>query len=117
MYVFRMSSLKLDGVKKLWGKDGYLPKKESKTGKEDKLEAVPPGSTLGGNMVDHPLSEADQEVVSPSEEEKEKQRLASTLFVGLASDSAVSLVRDFSLSYELYNIYKIAVIKVKDIYL
>ncbi|XP_025052861.1 AP-4 complex subunit epsilon-1 isoform X1 [Alligator sinensis] len=87
-----MSSLKLDGVKKLWGKDGYLPKKESKTGKEDKLEAVPPGSTLGGNMVDHPLSEADQEVVSPSEEEKEKQQLASTLFVGLASNNAVSLM-------------------------
>ncbi|XP_039347252.1 AP-4 complex subunit epsilon-1 isoform X3 [Mauremys reevesii] len=84
--------LKLDGVRKLWGKEGYLPKKENKTGKEDKTQPVPPDSILMGHVVDPPLMQSEQQVVSLSEEEKEKQQLASTLFVGLGSNSAISLM-------------------------
>ncbi|KAM9124659.1 AP-4 complex subunit epsilon-1 isoform 2-T2 [Pangshura tecta] len=83
--------LKLDGVRKLWGKEGYLPKKENKTGKEDKTQPVP-DSILMGHVVDPPLMQSEQQVVSLSEEEKEKQQLASTLFVGLGSNSTISLM-------------------------
>ncbi|XP_030433865.1 AP-4 complex subunit epsilon-1 isoform X3 [Gopherus evgoodei] len=84
--------LKLDGVRKLWGKEGYLPKKENKTGKEDKTQPVPLDSILIGHVVDPPLMQSEQQVVSLSEEEKEKQQLASTLFVGLGSNSTMSLM-------------------------
>nr|XP_032634520.1 AP-4 complex subunit epsilon-1 isoform X2 [Chelonoidis abingdonii] len=84
--------LKLDGVRKLWGKEGYLPKKENKTGKEDKTQPVPPDSILMGHVVDPPLMQSEQQVVSLSEEEKEKKQLASTLFVGLGSNSSISLM-------------------------
>uniref|UniRef100_A0A8C3IZS3 AP-4 complex subunit epsilon n=1 Tax=Chrysemys picta bellii TaxID=8478 RepID=A0A8C3IZS3_CHRPI len=84
--------LKLDGVRKLWGKEGYLPKKENKTGKEDKTQPVPQDSILTAHVVDPPLMQSEQQVVSLSEEEKEKQQLASTLFVGLGSNSTISLI-------------------------
>ncbi|XP_034639073.1 AP-4 complex subunit epsilon-1 isoform X1 [Trachemys scripta elegans] len=84
--------LKLDGVRKLWGKEGYLPKKENKTGKEDKTQPVPQDSILTAHVVDPPLMQSEQQVVSLSEEEKEKQQLASTLFVGLGSNSTISLM-------------------------
>ncbi|XP_064373425.1 AP-4 complex subunit epsilon-1 isoform X2 [Dromaius novaehollandiae] len=85
------NSLKLDGVKKLWGKEGYLPKKENKIGKEDEALTVPRGSLLAGHVADPPVSQSDQ-VATFSEEEKEKQQLASTLFVGLGSNAGVSLM-------------------------
>ncbi|XP_075753354.1 AP-4 complex subunit epsilon-1 isoform X3 [Pelodiscus sinensis] len=84
--------LKLDGVRKLWGKEGYLPKKENKTGKEDKTQPAPEDSILVGHVDDPPLIQPEQQVVSLSEEEKEKQQLASTLFVGLGTSSTVSLM-------------------------
>ncbi|XP_037766103.1 AP-4 complex subunit epsilon-1 isoform X3 [Chelonia mydas] len=84
--------LKLDGVRKLWGKEGYLPKKENKTGKEDKTQPVPQDSILMGHVVDPPLTQSEQQVVSLSEEDKEKQQLASTLFVGLGSNNTISLM-------------------------
>nr|XP_013812730.1 PREDICTED: AP-4 complex subunit epsilon-1 isoform X1 [Apteryx mantelli mantelli] len=85
------NSLKLDGVRKLWGKEGYLPKKENKIGKEDEPLTVPCGSLLAGHVADPPVSQSDQ-VATLSEEEKEKQQLASTLFVGLGSNAGVSLM-------------------------
>nr|XP_009679902.1 PREDICTED: AP-4 complex subunit epsilon-1 [Struthio camelus australis] len=86
------NSLKLDGVKKLWGKEGYLPKKENRTGKEGEPLTVPCSSSLlAGHVADPPVSHSDQ-VASLSEEEKEKQQLASTLFVGLGSNAGVSLM-------------------------
>ncbi|XP_038274787.1 AP-4 complex subunit epsilon-1 isoform X3 [Dermochelys coriacea] len=84
--------LKLDSVRKLWGKEGYLPKKETKTGKEDKTQPVPQDSILMGHVVDLPLTQSEQQVVSLSEEDKEKQQLASTLFVGLGSNNTISLM-------------------------
>ncbi|XP_075016164.1 AP-4 complex subunit epsilon-1 isoform X2 [Calonectris borealis] len=85
------NTLKLEGVRKLWGKEGYLPKKENKVGKENEPQTVSCGSLLPGQAGDPPASRSDQ-VASLSEEDKEKQQLASTLFIGLGSNAGVSLM-------------------------
>lgn len=89
--LFRTNTLKLEGVRRLWGKEGYLPKKENKVGKENEPQAVSCGSLLAGQMGDPPALRSDQ-VTNLSEEDKEKQQLASTLFIGLGSNAGVSLV-------------------------
>ncbi|KAM4678395.1 AP-4 complex subunit epsilon-1 [Discoglossus pictus] len=83
--------LKLEGVKKLWGKEGYLLKKENKTGKPESVSPpVESGISLGDE--EEPPSTPPNQVTSPiSEEEKERIQLASSLFVGLGSN-AVSLM-------------------------
>lgn len=84
--------MKLEGIKKLWGKEGYLPKKESKTGDETEALPVPQDSIIVEN-VDQPITKKDQsQVITQSKEEKEKQLLASSLFVGLGSESTINLV-------------------------
>ena len=84
--------MKLEGIKKLWGKEGYLPKKESKTGDETEALPVPQDSIIVEN-VDQPITKKDQsQVITLSKEEKEKQLLASSLFVGLGSESTINLV-------------------------
>ncbi|KAM9271085.1 AP-4 complex subunit epsilon-1 isoform 1-T1 [Cariama cristata] len=85
------NTLKLEGVRKLWGKEGYLPKKENKVGKENEPQTVSCGSLLAGQVDDPPALWSGQ-VASLSEEDKEKQQLASTLFVGLGSNAGVSLM-------------------------
>ncbi|KAB0392946.1 hypothetical protein E2I00_014275, partial [Balaenoptera physalus] len=86
------NSLKLEGIKKLWGKEGYLPKKESKTG--DETEALPvPQENIIMETVDQIITKKDQsQVFTQSKEEKEKQLLASSLFVGLGSESTINLL-------------------------
>lgn len=91
--LFSTNSLKLEGVRKLWGKEGYLPKKENKMGKGNEPQTVPCGSLLAGQVGEPPALQPDQGA-SLSEEDKEKQQLASTLFLGLGSSAGVSLVRD-----------------------
>uniref|UniRef100_A0A8D2MMQ6 AP-4 complex subunit epsilon n=1 Tax=Zonotrichia albicollis TaxID=44394 RepID=A0A8D2MMQ6_ZONAL len=85
------NTLKLEGVRKLWGKEGYLPKKENKTGKENEPQAVPCGSLLAGQVGEAPALRPEQGA-SLSEEDKEKQQLASTLFIGLGASAGVSLM-------------------------
>ncbi|XP_036115970.1 AP-4 complex subunit epsilon-1 isoform X1 [Molossus molossus] len=86
------NSLKLEGIKKLWGKEGYLPKKESKTGDETEAPPVPQESVIMEN-VDQAIAKKDpSQVLTQSKEEKEKQLLASSLFVGLGSESTVNLL-------------------------
>uniref|UniRef100_A0A674GRW5 AP-4 complex subunit epsilon n=1 Tax=Taeniopygia guttata TaxID=59729 RepID=A0A674GRW5_TAEGU len=85
------NTLKLEGVRKLWGKEGYLPKKENKIGKENEQETVPCESLLAGEVGEPPALQPDQGA-SLSEEDKEKQQLASTLFIGLGSSAGVSLM-------------------------
>ncbi|XP_030313260.1 AP-4 complex subunit epsilon-1 [Calypte anna] len=84
------NALKLEGVRKLWGKEGYLPKKE-KTGKENEPQTVPCGGLLAGEVGDPPPSGPDQAAIL-SEGDKEKQQLASSLFIGLGSSAGVSLM-------------------------
>ncbi|XP_068954145.1 AP-4 complex subunit epsilon-1 isoform X1 [Petaurus breviceps papuanus] len=86
------NSLKLEGVKKLWGKEGYLPKKENKAGNNPELQPVAQDSTLVENVDQMMIKKDPSQALHHSEEEAEKQRLASTLFVGLGSESAVSLL-------------------------
>ena len=65
--------MKLEGIKKLWGKEGYLPKKESKTGDETEALPVPQESIMMEN-VDQTVSKKDpSQVLTQSKEEKEKQ--------------------------------------------
>ncbi|KAL2300677.1 hypothetical protein Nmel_013562 [Mimus melanotis] len=85
------NTLKLEGVRRLWGKEGYLPKKEDKIGKGNEPQAVPCGSLLAGPVGEPPALQPDQGA-SLSEEDKEKQQLASTLFIGLGSSAGVSLM-------------------------
>ncbi|KAI1235113.1 hypothetical protein IHE44_0002745, partial [Lamprotornis superbus] len=85
------NTLKLEGVRKLWGKEGYLPKKENKIGKGNEPQTVPCGSLLAGQVGEPPALQPDQGA-SLSEEDKEKQQLASTLFIGLGSSAGVSLM-------------------------
>lgn len=85
------NSLKLEGIKKLWGKEGYLPKKESKTSDESGALPIPQESIM--ENVDQAITKKDQsQVLTQSKEEKEKQLLASSLFVGLGSESTVNLL-------------------------
>lgn len=84
--------MKLEGIKKLWGKEGYLPKKEGKTGDETEAPPVPQESIIM-ETVDQNITKKDQcQVHTQSKEEKEKQLLASSLFVGLGSESTINLV-------------------------
>ncbi|XP_036773684.2 AP-4 complex subunit epsilon-1 isoform X2 [Manis pentadactyla] len=86
------NSLKLEGIKKLWGKEGYLPKKEGKTGDETEAPSIPQESKMMEN-VDQTITNRDQShVLAQSKEEKEKQLLASSLFVGLGSESTINLL-------------------------
>lgn len=95
--------MKLEGIKKLWGKEGYLPKKEGKTGDETEALPVSQESTMMEN-VDQTTAQKDQsQVLTQSKEEKEKQLLASSLFVGLGSESTINLVS--SQLYSLENLY------------
>nr|XP_034987319.1 AP-4 complex subunit epsilon-1 isoform X1 [Zootoca vivipara] len=86
------NSLKLDGVKKLWGKEGYLPKKESQAEKEDNAKSVTEGSAFAEHIVGNFPFQPEQEMTGPLEGEEEKRQLASTLFVGLGSQSSISLM-------------------------
>lgn len=85
------STLKLDGVKRVWGKEGFLSKKE-------------PVEEVAQVEIPCPLSSPSQPTVAggtpsnthtPSatpEPEQEKQQLASSLFVGLGSQSSLCLM-------------------------
>lgn len=86
------SSLKLEGVKKLWGKEGYLPKKESGTGDKTEMPHVPAERATMEN-VDLATTRKDQAPgLTQSAEEKEKQLLASSLFVGLGPENTINLL-------------------------
>uniref|UniRef100_A0A3B3U3P4 AP-4 complex subunit epsilon n=1 Tax=Poecilia latipinna TaxID=48699 RepID=A0A3B3U3P4_9TELE len=80
------TALKLDGVKRLWGRDGYLAQKEQ-TEEAPRIEAasaVRSADQLGDNNALN--SQTPNPTPSP-ECDQEKQQLASSLFVGLASQS------------------------------
>ncbi|MXQ86189.1 hypothetical protein E5288_WYG006632 [Bos mutus] len=86
------NGLKLEGIKKLWGKEGYLPKKESKTGDETEALPVPQESIMMENGDQTVTKKDPSQVLTQSKEEKEKQLLASSLFVGLGSESTINLL-------------------------
>ncbi|XP_028921925.1 AP-4 complex subunit epsilon-1 [Ornithorhynchus anatinus] len=86
------SLLKSEGVRKLWGKEGYLAKKDGPGGIDAEPRPGPADGPAGQSAAD-PAAARPLPAPGPlSEEEREKRRLASTLFVGLGSDNAVSLL-------------------------
>lgn len=87
MYHFSSSTLILEGVKRVWGKDGYLPQKEATAPLVDEPSAAvqPPGQ--------QEAAERKEPQPEPSMQNQDKQQLASSLFVGLGVGSSMSLVR------------------------
>ncbi|XP_072004322.1 AP-4 complex subunit epsilon-1 isoform X1 [Engystomops pustulosus] len=83
--------LKMEGVKKLWGKEGYLLKKESKVSKGECVSPPLESGISMGEEEEPAVTPAEPKVELISEEEREKKQLASTLFVGLGSN-AISLM-------------------------
>lgn len=88
------TTLKLDGVKRVWGKEGYIVEESAQVevpsmqlslrqGQEDQEEEE---SSPSSNQTATPTPTATPEP------EQEKQQLASSLFVGLSSQSHMSLV-------------------------
>lgn len=88
LFVYRASTLMLEGVKRVWGKEGYLPQKESSetSAVVDELNSVLQSSNQ--EVATH-ISQPEPE---PPHVDQEKQQLASSLFVGLGSQNAASLV-------------------------
>ncbi|XP_007422248.1 AP-4 complex subunit epsilon-1 [Python bivittatus] len=86
------NSLKLEGVKKLWGKEGYLPQKKNQVEEEESIQAVLQGSPFVEPVVNSFPLQPKQEMTDLAEGMKEKQQLASALFVGLGSQSNISLL-------------------------
>ncbi|XP_026110031.1 AP-4 complex subunit epsilon-1-like [Carassius auratus] len=80
------STLILEGVKRVWGKDGYLPQKEATAPLVDEPSAA----------VQPPVQQEAAERTEPRPElstrNQDKQQLASSLFVGLGVGSSVSLL-------------------------
>ncbi|XP_054899872.1 AP-4 complex subunit epsilon-1 [Poeciliopsis prolifica] len=83
--------LKLDGVKRLWGRDGYLAQKES-TEEAPRIEAASPVWSADQPGDNNALNGQTPTPTPTPECDQEKQQLASSLFVGLASQSSVCLM-------------------------
>ncbi|KAM8973554.1 AP-4 complex subunit epsilon-1 [Pelodytes ibericus] len=83
--------LKLDGVRKLWGKEGYLLKKDNKPGNSEPVSPPLESGISLGEEEDPPAIPPDHSAIPMSEEEKERKQLATSLFVGLGAN-AVSLM-------------------------
>lgn len=81
-------TLILEGVKRVWGKDGYLPQKET-------AATAPPVDEPSVAVQPSGQQEAAERLVpqpEPSTQNLDKQQLASSLFVGLGAQSSISLL-------------------------
>lgn len=86
---FSSTTLKLDGVKRVWGREGYLINKEPV--EESALVEVP-SPVQSPNQQEEGDSSHSQTATQTPECEREKQQLASSLFLGLSTQSPVCLV-------------------------
>ncbi|XP_038562187.1 AP-4 complex subunit epsilon-1 [Micropterus salmoides] len=85
------TTLKLDGVKRVWGRDGYLAQREP----AEEAAQVEVPSPFRSPSQQREAESSDSQTPTPiptSEPEQEKQQLASSLFVGLGSQSSVCLM-------------------------
>lgn len=89
---FSSSALKLDGIKRVWGREGYLAQREP-VEEAAQVEVPSPIQSPGRQGEGDSLHSQTPTQTPTPEPEQEKQQLASSLFVGLASQSSVSLVR------------------------
>ncbi|XP_072528422.1 AP-4 complex subunit epsilon-1 [Salminus brasiliensis] len=88
------NTLMLEGVKRVWGKEGYLPQKEpsgTPAPVEEPSDVVQSPHQQGAAEASRlqPDSEPEPE---PPQQDQEKQQLASSLFVGLGSQNSTSLL-------------------------
>lgn len=89
--ISRTNTLKLEGVKRVWGKEGYLPQKEPT---ETTNESEDPNSLIPSSQETVATQPSPPEPESPSSHlDQEKKQLASSLFVGLGSQNPAVLVR------------------------
>ncbi|XP_035520863.1 AP-4 complex subunit epsilon-1 isoform X1 [Morone saxatilis] len=84
------TTLKLDGVKRVWGKEGYLAQRESVEEAAQVELPSPLRSPSQQGETDSSHSQTPTPIPTP-EPEHEKQQLASSLFVGLGLQSSVCL--------------------------
>lgn len=86
------NSLKLEGVRNVWGKEGYLPQKE--TTAEGTLQVLPghEGPSTEESAMENASLQPDLASPTIPEEDQEKQQLASSLFVGLGSHNTLCLM-------------------------
>ncbi|XP_062277203.1 AP-4 complex subunit epsilon-1 [Scomber scombrus] len=87
------TTLKLEGVKRVWGREGYLAQTQKEPVEETAQVEVPTPvrSPSQQREADSPHGQTPTPTPTP-EPEQEKQQLASSLFVGLGSQSAVCLM-------------------------
>lgn len=85
------TTLKLDGVKRVWGREGYLSQKKLME-EAVQIEAPSPVRSPNHQAEDDGSQSQAATPTQTSEPEPEKQQLASSLFVGLGSQSSVCLV-------------------------
>uniref|UniRef100_UPI003AAA5824 AP-4 complex subunit epsilon-1 n=1 Tax=Centroberyx gerrardi TaxID=166262 RepID=UPI003AAA5824 len=85
------ATLKLDGVKRVWGREGYLAQKEPLEESAQVEVPSPLRSPSQQKGADSTHSQTPTPTPTP-EPEQEKQQLASSLFVGLGSQSSVCLM-------------------------
>ncbi|XP_028285782.1 AP-4 complex subunit epsilon-1 [Parambassis ranga] len=85
------TTLKLDGVKRVWGREGYLSQKEPV---EESAQVEVPSPVRSPNQQEEGDSSHSQTpTVTPTLGcEQEKQQLASSLFLGLSTQSPVCLM-------------------------
>ncbi|XP_071352623.1 AP-4 complex subunit epsilon-1 [Trachinotus anak] len=85
------TTLKLDGVKRVWGREGYLVQREAV--EEAAQVEVPSPLRSPSQQADADSSHSQTPTPTPTPEpEQEKQQLASSLFFGLSSQSSVCLM-------------------------
>lgn len=84
---FSTTTLKMDKVKRVWGREGYLAQKEPV---EEAAQVEAPSPVCSPGQQGEPESSLSQ--TSTAAPDREMLQLASSLFVGLGSDSPVSLV-------------------------
>ncbi|CAJ1056492.1 AP-4 complex subunit epsilon-1 [Xyrichtys novacula] len=85
------TTLKLDGVKRVWGRDGYLAQRES-VEEAAKVEVPSPLHSASEQGEAEGAHSQNPTPTPTPEPEQEKQQLASSLFVGLGSQSSVCLM-------------------------
>ncbi|KAF7656336.1 hypothetical protein LDENG_00042760 [Lucifuga dentata] len=85
------ASLKLEGVKRVWGKEGYLAQRDPVEETAQVEVPSPVRSSSQQGEADNTHSQTPTLTPTP-EPGQEKQQLASSLFVGLSSQSSVCLM-------------------------